>query len=389
MEHNCIPLPPLDTAGEVTTFYAYEGGAARNAMLSALAQYLAGARAGACGGKAAGAPVLVIDWDFDAPALHRHFDLAPAGGSLDAEPGADIGCGDEAGAHAGPAPCARPGLIEFFEACSMHLRQLRHEPAQRAGAEGGAASDETLAERVLDAVDWREHIERADGRRPLYLMRAGRFDDSYAERSGRFDWEALFGACPALFRRFGARMARHFSHVLVASRPGRSPAVSVCTTLLADRLVGLFTPAPGSVEGFEGVVRRAIEYRCSHEEEQRPLLVYPLACAPDGARSDPHQRWRRGDARLGAPGYQPRIEVLLRACYGWPRVNLDSYFDELQLPLADAMSTAGPGTDRRALARIAGLLAEWVAPGRFPWQSLEEIRLRAAVARARSAAFCA
>ncbi|WP_020652885.1 tetratricopeptide repeat protein [Massilia niastensis] len=352
MGHNGIALPPLATSGAVTTFYAYEGGAARNAMLSALALRLAGG--------AAAAPVLVIDWDLDAPALHRHVDPPP---DAAIEPGLD-------------APSTQPGLLEFFEACRAQLRRSGGERRERG---------EALAEQVLDAVAWRAHLERADGRRPLYLMRAGRFDGDYAERARRLDWEALFDACPALFRRFAARMARHFSHVLVASGPGRSPAASVCTTLLPDRLVGLFTPAPGSIEGLEGAVRRAIDYRCSHEDEQRPLLAYPLACAPDGARSDPCLRWRRGDARKGVPGYQPRLESLLRACYGWPRVNLDSCFDELQLPLADALSTMGPGGDRRALAQLAGLLAEWVAPGHFPWQSLEEIRLRAAMSRARAA----
>jgi tetratricopeptide (TPR) repeat protein len=277
------------------------------------------------------------------------------------------------GAADGATPRMPSGLLEVFETCRARLRG--------AGGERG----EPLADRVLDEIDWQAHIERADQRRPLYLMRAGRFADDYAERARRLDWEALFDACPALFRRFGARMTRHFAHVLVASRCGRSSSVSVCTTLLADRLVGLFTPAPGSVEGLEGVVRRVIEYRCSHEDEQRPLLLYPLACAADGARSDPSQRWRRGDARSSMPGYQPRFENLLRACYGWPRVNLDSYFDELQLALTDAVSTAGPGTDRRALSRVASVLAEWLAPGHFPWQSLDEIRLRATVGRARTA----
>lgn len=389
MEHKHIPLPPLATPGVVTTFYAYEGGAARNAMLAALALHLAGQRAGADGAACAASgaascttPVLVIDWDTDAPALHRHVDLASGDGEHET----------------GEAASARPGLVEFFQACQELLRpgalaRAAGQVAATAGAgrpadsapraASAVSSDEARAERVLDAVDWGAYIERADQRRPLYLMRAGRFDEGYAERAGRLDWEALFDACPALFRRFGARMARHFGHVLVASRGGRSPAVSVCSTLLADRLVGLFTPAPGSLEGFESVVRRAIDYRCTHEDEQRPLLAYPLTCAPDGARSDPYARWRRGDARSSMAGYQPRLENLMRSCYGWPRVNLDSYFDELQLSLADAVSTAGPGADRRALARVAAALAEWVGPGHFPWQSLDEIRLRAAVARAR------
>ena len=357
MDHNRIAFQPLADPGEVTTFYAYEGGAARNAALAALALHLAGLDAGA--------PVLVLDWDLEAPALHRHFAL-PAeddwGADADADADSDPGTGTP-----------RAGLLEFFEACRAQLR-------------GSAGQSDQLADRVIDAAAWQAHIERADGRRPLYLMRAGRFDGSFADRAGQLDWEALFDACPALFRRFAARLSQHFRHVLVATGAGRSPTVTVCSTLLPDRLAGLFTPAPGSLEGFEGVVRRAIDYRCTHEDEQRPLMVYPLACSVDGARSDPHGRWRRGDARNGTPGYQPRLEALLRSCYGWSRVNLDSYFDEVQLALADAVSTAGTGGDRRALARFAAQLGEWLAPGHFPWQSLEEIRLRAALALAQAQA---
>jgi hypothetical protein len=365
MDHPGNLLEPLATSGAVTTFYAYEGGAARNAVLAALALHLADI--------AAGAPVLVIDWDLDAPALHRYFasaDMVPD----DMDDASTMPLGD---------PCSdedRPGLLEFFESCHSNLRNGFHTTAARG---------DDLADRVIEAAGWRAYLERADGRLPLYLLRAGRFDDSYPERAGRLDWATLFDACPALFRRFAARLTRHFGHVLIAAGSGRSAAVSVCSTLLPDRLVGLFTPAPGSVEGLEGLLRRALDYRCSHEEEQRPLLLYPLACTADGARSDPQARWRRGDARSSLPGYQPRLESLLRASYGWSRVNLDSWFDETPLALADALSisavsSGGSAGDRRALARFAALLAEWLAPGHFAWQSLKEVRVRAAIAGARA-----
>ena len=349
-------LPALPIPGAVTTFYAYDGGAARNALLAALALQLAGSDGAQ--------PVLVIDWDLDAPALHRHFALPALQ--------ADMPDGDG----------QPPGLLELLDTCAGILRGTGGAADADGDGDAGADSD-ARADRALDAAGWMAHIARADGRRPLYLMRAGRFDDGYAGRAGRLDLEALFATCPALFRRLAARLASRFGQVLVASRTGRSAAVSVCSTLLPDRLVALFTPAPGSLEGVEGVVRRAIAYRCSHENEQRPLMVYPVACSADGARSDPHGRWRRGDARAGQPGYQARCEDLLRASYGWPRVELDSWFDEAQLALADALSTAGTGGDRRALARLAAVLAEWVAPGRFPWQSLCEVRLRRAIAQAR------
>lgn len=352
-------LLPLDTPGKVSTFYAYEGGPARNGLLAATALQLAA--------DAARAPVLVIDWDLEAPSLHRYFGAAQD----DDDP---------------------PGLVEYMNALRDALRDglrdaprdelPRGRPARDGGAAAGAAGS---ADAVLDAVDWRDYTRRAHGRHPLYLMRAGRFDDSYAERAGRLDWDALFDACPALLRRFAARMARHFRHVLVAGGAGRSASVSACTTLVPDQLVGLFTPAPGSLEGFEGVVSRAIEYRCTHEDEQRPLLVYPVACSADGARSDPGQRWRRGDPAQGLDGYQPRTEALLRGAYGVSRLGLESWFDEVQLPLCDAVALDGSGAAaaRSALARPAACLLSWFAQGNFPWQSLAEVRLRAAVARAR------
>jgi hypothetical protein len=84
--------------------------------------------------------------------------------------------------------------------------------------------------RVLGALDWDDYVERVDDSRPLYLMRAGRFDDSYGERVDRLDWDALFCACPALFRSFRRPAdAARFAHVLVDCRSGRSAATSVCT----------------------------------------------------------------------------------------------------------------------------------------------------------------
>ena len=350
MDKNSDAFPSLDSPGAVTTLYAYEGGPARNGLLAAMALQLAG--------DAAQGPVLVIDWDLESPSLHQY--LGEAGGEEGAEPDP-------------------PGLVEYVGA----LRDaLARRPASGASADALAdALADSMADSVLDAVDWRAHVARVDGRHPLYLMRAGRFDDDYAERAARLDWVALFDACPALLRRLGARMARHFRHVLVASRAGRSAAVSACTTLLADRLVGLFTPAPGSLDGLAGVVRRAVEYRCTHEEEQRPLLVYPVACPAFGAGSDPGQRWRRGDPALGMAGYQPRLETLLREAYGNSRLRLGSWFDEVQLPACDAVAVKRAGAGYHALARPAASLLCWFAQGCYPWQPLPEVRLRMAIAR--------
>ena len=347
MELKRITLPPITAPGEVTTFYSFESGTARSIALSNTAVLLAG-RLNAT------TPVLMIDWDTESPGLHHHF-----------------GRRDE-----------RPGLVEYFEACRAQLALLGRGPA--------AADDAALARQVLEAIDWELYVERVDESRPLYLMRAGMFDDTYGERADGMDWDGLFAACPALFRCFGEHLARRFKHVLVDARSGRSAAVSICTTLLPSKLVALFTPNQRSLDGLSGVVTRAIDYRCSHEDEQRPLLVYPLPSAIDSADCERRVQWRRGDPHKSMPGYQPVLEKLLRQCYSLKRLSLDSYFDEVQLQQTNAMAGGKllPGlgartADRFSLARTFDALLEWLADGHFPWQSLAEVRLATAVADAR------
>jgi hypothetical protein len=341
METNRITAAPA-AAGEVTTFYAYDGAGTRSRALVHAAWLLSGRNH-------AKTPVLMIDWDLEGPGLHHYF------------PGSQ-------------PPEERAGVLELFEDCRERLH-----------AHGRAPSDETreLAERVLDELDWDRYLERVDDSRALYLMRAGRFDDSYGERADQLDWDALFCACPALFRSFAAHLTRRFAHVLVDCRSGRSAATSVCTALLPDKMVGLFTPEPRSLEGLGGVVRRALDYRCSHEDEQRPLLVYPLPSPPAGA-AEARLAWRHGDAADGHPGYQAALEALLGECYGLAGVGLDSYLDEVQLLQAGIGEVATPcsrgaGRDRLGPVRSIETLLEWMEPGHFPWRPLSEVRLVQAV----------
>jgi hypothetical protein len=366
METNRTPAMPAASGGEVTTFYAYDATPARSLALVHAAWQLAGR-------DDARRPVLMIDWDLAGPGLHHLF------------PGLTH---DASGAGQEPA-----GVLELFEACRDRL--LAFGPAAGDDAEGVAA-------RMLDAIDWDAHIVRVDDTRPLYLMRAGRFDDTYGERADGFDWDALFRACPALFRGFAACLTRRFAHVLIDCCSGRSAATSVCTALLPDKMVGVFTPDARSLDGLRGVVARAIDYRCSHEDDQRPLLVYPLP-SPLETVGQVNLRWRFGDTARGhgrhghlphggvnaddsGTGYQAAFENLLGDCYGLANVSLDSYFDEVQLPLVSVLGGPLPcapqpaaGRERLGPARSIGVLLEWLEPGHFPWLALAEVRLVQAV----------
>ena len=72
METNRITAVPAGQAGEVTTFYSYDSAPVRSLALAHAAWLLAG-RAHAK------TPVLMIDWDLEAPGLHHYFSRADDG----------------------------------------------------------------------------------------------------------------------------------------------------------------------------------------------------------------------------------------------------------------------------------------------------------------------
>ena len=346
MECPRLSLPPLSAPGEVVTFYSYKGGTGRTMALSNIAVLLARR-------ENASVPVLMLDWDMEAPGLHHYF-------------GQQEEC---------------PGVLEFFEACRAQLE--RSEAGQ---------DDALLAQRVLEAIDWQQYVVRVDQGSPLYLMRAGRFDASYSERLAQMRWDRLFDACPALFRCFADTLARHFRYVLVDSRTGRTDSAGICTTLLPKKLVVVFTPNRQSLEGVDALVTRAIAYRRSHEDEQRPLLVYPLPSRIEMGDGVQRAEWRRGDTQKGIAGYQPMFERLLRSSYGLPQITLDSYFDEVQLQQTKTFAYGeqlavrlDQGGDRFSLTRTFEAFLQWLTGGYFPWQSSREIGLLAAIEEARRA----
>ena len=119
MECQRLSLPPLTAPGEVVTFYSYKGGTGRTMALSNIAVLLARR-------ENASVPVLMLDWDMEAPGLHHYFEQHEE----------------------------RPGVLEFFEACRQQLERFSLEaPAARADGPDAGGADAALAQRVLDAID--------------------------------------------------------------------------------------------------------------------------------------------------------------------------------------------------------------------------------------------
>jgi hypothetical protein len=233
METERITLPALSAGGEVITVYAYDCGAVRSNLLASTARQLAG-----CAG--ATTPVLMIDWDTSAPAMHAMFDTDPD----------------------------RPGLLEWVAGILLRLGEATGDPEEHAG-------------QVLEALDWQAFVQRVDHGRPLFFMSAGVQDDGFGERAAAFDWQALFYACPALFQTMMAQLKRHFAHIVINAPCGRSAATSICTALLPRKLMVVCLPERPSLEGACAMVARAVEARCSSPLEERQLMVYPITFGGD------------------------------------------------------------------------------------------------------------
>lgn len=298
--------------GAVITFYSYKGGTGRSMAVANIGVLLA----------QAGAKVLLIDWDLDAPGLHRYF----RGHLSDGE----------------DALTKRPGLIELFIALE-----------RRNAAIGTQRDDDDTAAIAMADVDLRDYILDTDIPK-LWLLKAGRFDKDFDSRVNKFRWQRLFGKSPYLFQFLGRELTGQFDYVLIDSRTGTNDISGICTSLLPDKLVLVFTPNRQSVQGVLEVGRRASLYR-KQSTDLRPLQLFPLPSRVEASEPTLLSAWRKGAPSLA--GYQPQFENLFREIYGLGEVDLQAYFDEVQIQhvpvyaYGEEIAVLNDGSDRLSLSR--------------------------------------
>ena len=150
--------------GEIITFYSYKGGTGRTMALANVACLLA---------EHAGPKehVLVIDWDLEAPGLHRFFPPR----LIQQTAAMDLGLG------------ATSGLIDLFAALN-ELLPPNHAKSEEAGDEA--------VEAAFSSINFESFIADTDVP-AVRILRAGRNDDGlYSQRVTKFDWEGLFPPSP-------------------------------------------------------------------------------------------------------------------------------------------------------------------------------------------------
>jgi cellulose biosynthesis protein BcsQ len=278
-------------SGKIITFYSYKGGTGRSMALANIACVLAqGERKG---------KILMIDWDLEAPGLHRYFQ-----NHIDQQM-SESKSFDQ-----------RPGLIDLFYEMRDFFGQQKIE-------------NEDILDRFFDGIDLERYATKTD-LPSLYLMTAGKLDETYTSRVTGFDWQEFFNFYPSLISKLAEYLSAKFSYTLIDSRTGHTDISGICTALMPDKLVVVFTPNQQSISGVIDMTRMAIEYR-KQSDDLRQLLVFPLVSRVEPAEPELREDWRFGNEAKHISGYQREFEDLFKEIYKAENCDLTSYFDDVQL----------------------------------------------------------
>ncbi len=355
----------IQDLGEIITFYSYKGGTGRTMALASVACLLGRGKGVAGEQPAKPRRVLAIDWDFEAPGLHRYFRPYLAG-------------------EATQALGETPGCLEIFEA--LDANRAAYDPSDFVGNRHRAREE-------LEKLDLDRYLlhTRTPG---LSIIKAGRFDGEYSRRVSELQWDRLFRDTLGLFAGFADVMKHRFDYVLVDSRTGITDTSGICTMLLPDKLVVVFTPNEQSLTGVRELVQKAISYR-KESADGRPLTVFPLASRVEMARPTLLEAWRHGTAK-GSPavsnspeipiGYQPLFEQLFDEIYARSGTRLSDYFNEVMLPHVPDYAYGEPiavelesGESTISLSGRYAAFTERLVELQAPWETLADVRWEAEI----------
>lgn len=192
---------------QVITFYSFKGGVGRTMTLANVAYRLAFHH---------GLHVIAVDWDLEAPGLQSFFQLP---GKTKQKP---------------------RGLLDYCE---------DWETAYRAQA---AEIPDPLSYLVPADPGTKEET-----RGSLRLLIAGKQDEEYDARLGRFDWKRFYAesAGAGAVEHLRNSLAEDADVVLIDSRTGLTDPGGICTIQIPDAVVLMTAPNKQSLDGIERIAQ--------------------------------------------------------------------------------------------------------------------------------------
>jgi MinD-like ATPase involved in chromosome partitioning or flagellar assembly len=331
--------------GKIITFYSYKGGTGRSMALANTAWILA----------SSGKRVLMVDWDIEAPGLHRYFhpflqdkNLASSSGILD--------------------------LMMNFQAAAIQPRPPGPE---------GAPNDADNPDWYLPLAEIDKYVLPLAWTFPqagtLDLLPAGRQDASYAARANSFDWARFYDKFGGgvFLEAVKLNMRKQYNYILVDSRTGVSDVGGVCTVQLPDSLVVCFTFNIQSIEGSAAVADVVRKQRRQFDlSQERTFRLFPVPMRVEYVEKERLEASREL-ARKTLSTFLDHIPEAIRDQY-WGRVEVPYVpfyaFEEILATIADS-----PGLTNSMLAsfeRLTGYLTdgETTVSGRMTEE--ERLRLR-------------
>lgn len=325
-----VAVPGKEAQGIVYTFYSFKGGVGRSMAVANVAALLA----------KAGYKCLVVDWDLEAPGIECYFNQFPSRLEGSAR--------------------ETPGLVDMLEALKTGSR-----------------------------LDWRKCLLTARPFRtgaPISILTSGRRIPTYSETVQGLDWKNLFDEhdLGIYLNELREEWITKFDFILVDSRTGINDIGSICTVLLPDVVVLLFTTNRQSLEGVLEIVGAARQARSTLPVDRARLIAVPVPARDEsqGAEYERAQEWKRIFAseledlyRDWIPRHLEPRDVLNKLYI--PYITIWSFGE--RLPVVEREEEiSDPRSVSAAYSRLATLLAH-----RLDWSALEEGQGYAEAARAR------
>ncbi len=205
--------------GKIITFYSYKGGTGRSMAVSNAAWILA----------SNGYDVLLIDWDLEAPGLHRY--LRPF--------------------LVDPELTSSPGVIDFvWDAARVKVTPVDKSQSESLATGFGAPEGFPSMEDYVIGLDWDFHDSGS-----ISFIPAGRQDENYAQRVNTFSWDNFYERLGGgkLLQREIDNLRKRYDYILIDSRTGVSDTSGICTVQLPDMLAVFFTLNWQSIKGAAAV----------------------------------------------------------------------------------------------------------------------------------------
>ena len=242
--------PIQSKRGQILSFYSYKGGTGRSMAVANIAWILA----------SRGKRVLVVDWDLEAPGLHRYF-----------HPFLDD-----------PELRTSFGIIDYFhDVMSAAAGAIATTPSDGTTPWWHRWTSLLRYTCVLDTT-----LLGKDFAGSIDFIPAGRQGPDYGQRVGLFDWQQFYQiGGGVLLEAVKQRLRERYDYVLIDSRTGLSDTSGICTVQMPDDLVVCFTLNRQSVLG-AAAVARSVRSQRTKPDGLPGIRIWPLPTRVELAERD-------------------------------------------------------------------------------------------------------